>query len=290
MELIGSFGSRPITRQKGRCVVRSRLRSRSAAGKSISWNAVIHIGSVFTRPYRPNPPRFGEWFGQRREDNEAVSFSITQSAESHLRAAGTRAGLRTDPSRFGERRTARAGIPGGHPTGRVPVLVDDGVTLTESQAILAYLGDKTGRLWPASAAGRAQALQWLFFLSQHVMPAAGEVALRICSRVTGVPADETVIASGEKALPPVLSTDGSKSWDGRSSTARRTSPEVARGSDDPPGHSHKRGYRPSLRARRAIAACPPLLVPIIWGRGGNALTLVGHHHERDRRAEARCVV
>jgi len=92
-----------------------------------------------------------------------------------------------------------------NPAGRVPVLVDDGVTLTESQAILAYLGDKTGRLWPASAAGRAQALQWLFFLSQHVMPAAGEVALRIRSRVTGVPADETVIARGEHALPAVLS-------------------------------------------------------------------------------------
>ena len=93
-----------------------------------------------------------------------------------------------------------------NPAGRVPVLVDDGVTLTESQAILAYLGDKTGRLWPASAAGRAQALQWLFFLSQHVMPAAGEVALRIRSRVTGVPADETVITRGEQALPPVLGT------------------------------------------------------------------------------------
>jgi GST-like protein len=91
-----------------------------------------------------------------------------------------------------------------NPAGRVPVLVDDGVTLTESQAILAYLGDKTGRLWPASAAGRAHALQWLFFLSQHVMPAAGEVALRIRSRVTGVPADETVIARGEKTLPAVL--------------------------------------------------------------------------------------
>ena len=78
------------------------------------------------------------------------------------------------------------------------------MTLTESQAILAYLGDKTGRLWPASAAGRAQALQWLFFLSQHVMPAAGEVALRIRSRLSGVPADETAIARGEKALPAVL--------------------------------------------------------------------------------------
>jgi GST-like protein len=61
-------------------------------------------------------------------------------------------------------------------------------------------------LWPVSAAGRAQALQSLFFLSQHVMPAAGEVALRIRSRVTGVPADETVIARGERALLAVLGT------------------------------------------------------------------------------------
>jgi len=61
--------------------------------------------------------------------------------------------------------------------GRVPVLVDGGLTLPESHAILAYLGEKTGRLWPASPAGRAEALRWLFFLSQHIMPPAGEVAL-----------------------------------------------------------------------------------------------------------------
>src|SRR5437660_119106 len=66
-----------------------------------------------------------------------------------------------------------------NPSGRVPVLVDGDLTLPESQAILAYLGEKTGRLWPASAAGRADALKWLFFLSQHIMPAAGEVALRL---------------------------------------------------------------------------------------------------------------
>jgi glutathione S-transferase len=36
------------------------------------------------------------------------------------------------------------------------------------------------------------------------MPAASEVALRIRSRVTGIPAEETVIARGEQALPPVL--------------------------------------------------------------------------------------
>jgi len=84
------------------------------------------------------------------------------------------------------------------------VLVDGDLTLSESLAILAYLGEKTGRLWPASTAGRAEALKWPFFLSQHIMPAAGEVALRIRAKVLGITPDEAIIARGEKALPDVI--------------------------------------------------------------------------------------
>jgi glutathione S-transferase len=91
-----------------------------------------------------------------------------------------------------------------NPSGRVPVLVDGDATLTESHAILAYLGEKTGRLWPQSAAKRAEALQWLFFLAQHMMPPAGEVALRIRAKVVGIPVDEAVVAHGEQALKAVL--------------------------------------------------------------------------------------
>jgi glutathione S-transferase len=91
-----------------------------------------------------------------------------------------------------------------NPFGRVPVLVDGDLTLWESHAILDYLGEKTGRLWPTSAAGRADALRWLFFLSGHVAPLAGEVALRIRAKVLGIPADEATIAHGEKALPGVI--------------------------------------------------------------------------------------
>ena len=94
-----------------------------------------------------------------------------------------------------------------NPFGRVPVLVDGDLTLPESQAILAYLGDKTGRLWPTSEAGRAEALHWLFFLSQHIMPPAGEMALRFRAKVFGRPLDaagEATIKRGEEALPAPL--------------------------------------------------------------------------------------
>jgi GST-like protein len=96
-----------------------------------------------------------------------------------------------------------------NPAGRVPVLAYDDVTLRESHAILAYLGERTGRLWPATAAGRAEASQWLFFLSQHIMPHAGEVAMRIRAKVLGIPVDESTVARGEKALPtPITVVEG----------------------------------------------------------------------------------
>jgi glutathione S-transferase len=92
-----------------------------------------------------------------------------------------------------------------NPYGRVPVLRDGDLTLWESHAILAYLGEKAGRMWPASAAGKADALRWLFFLSGHVTPPAGDLARnRIAVKFIGGKPDEDAIARGEKALPDVI--------------------------------------------------------------------------------------
>jgi glutathione S-transferase len=91
-----------------------------------------------------------------------------------------------------------------NPFGRVPVLVDGSVTLTESHAILAYLGEKTGRLWPSTAGDRASALGWLFFLSQHIMLPAGDVAQRFRAKLFGRAVDEETVARGEQAVPPVM--------------------------------------------------------------------------------------
>lgn len=61
-----------------------------------------------------------------------------------------------------------------NPASQVPVLVDGDLTIAESNAIISYLGEKTGTLWPTDLRGRTQALQWLFFeAAQLASPANG---------------------------------------------------------------------------------------------------------------------
>lgn len=55
-----------------------------------------------------------------------------------------------------------------NPAGRIPALVDPqgpgGPTrLSQSGAIMMYVANKSGRMWPASDAGKIAALQWLMF-------------------------------------------------------------------------------------------------------------------------------
>jgi glutathione S-transferase len=47
-----------------------------------------------------------------------------------------------------------------NPFGQVPAIDDDGVVVTESGAILLYLGRKSGKLMPRDLAGEAQVLRW----------------------------------------------------------------------------------------------------------------------------------
>jgi glutathione S-transferase len=56
---------------------------------------------------------------------------------------------------------------------KLPVLNDDGFVLWESNAILAYLGERECRLWPLDAHGRGDAMRWLFFEARHLSEPIG---------------------------------------------------------------------------------------------------------------------
>ena len=60
-----------------------------------------------------------------------------------------------------------------NPAGRIPVLVDphgpEGRTvLSQSGAIMIYVANKSGKLWPAGDAAKIAALQWLMFACSDV--------------------------------------------------------------------------------------------------------------------------
>jgi glutathione S-transferase len=62
-----------------------------------------------------------------------------------------------------------------NPAGAVPVLeIEDGRTIAESNAILAYLAEGT-RFLPPERYQRAKVMQWLFFEQYHVEPVIGSL-------------------------------------------------------------------------------------------------------------------
>src|SRR5215813_14414629 len=62
-----------------------------------------------------------------------------------------------------------------NPNGKVPTIVDEGVTVFDSNAILLYLSEKTGRFLPEpKPALRGELLSWLMFVASGVGPYSGQ--------------------------------------------------------------------------------------------------------------------
>lgn len=87
-----------------------------------------------------------------------------------------------------------------NPNGKAPVLQDGDLTLWESNAILVYLGEKGGRLWPTSAADRGAALRWLFFESCHLADPIGTLWFSdFVAEKANLPPEEKIIAVQSRA-------------------------------------------------------------------------------------------
>jgi GST-like protein len=62
-----------------------------------------------------------------------------------------------------------------NPNAKVPVIVDGDVTVFDSNAILLYLAEKTGKFLPSNTpANRGELLSWLFFVASGVGPYSGQ--------------------------------------------------------------------------------------------------------------------
>jgi len=62
-----------------------------------------------------------------------------------------------------------------NPNSKVPVLIDRDTVIFDSNAILLYLAEKTGKFLPATtAAGRAELYSWLMFIATGVGPFSGQ--------------------------------------------------------------------------------------------------------------------
>jgi GST-like protein len=62
-----------------------------------------------------------------------------------------------------------------NPNAKVPTIVDGDVTVFDSNAILLYLGEKTGKFMPAkSDKARGELLSWLMFIASGVGPYSGQ--------------------------------------------------------------------------------------------------------------------
>jgi len=61
-----------------------------------------------------------------------------------------------------------------NPNGKVPAIVDEGITVFDSHAILLYLAEKHGRFLPSEPRARAATLSWLQLVATGLSPFSGQ--------------------------------------------------------------------------------------------------------------------
>jgi len=100
-----------------------------------------------------------------------------------------------------------------NPRGQVPVLDDEGFVLTQSLAIIAYLGDKYQRFWPDSPQERASAIEWLMFLASAVEDSVGTIWFnrRMKPRMKAEPNHDAVTAAIQRLKRPMKFIDATLS-------------------------------------------------------------------------------
>lgn len=92
------------------------------------------------------------------------------------------------------------------PSNKIPAIVDreTGVSIFESGAILMYLGDKTGQLYPAEAVKRIRVHEWLMWQMSSIGPMLGRAHAFLHFNPGKAPFAEEWFATEAKRLYGVL--------------------------------------------------------------------------------------
>ena len=61
-----------------------------------------------------------------------------------------------------------------NPNAKIPTLVDGGIRVFESAAIMTYLAEKTGRFLPLEGQARYETIQWTYFQMASIGPMMGQ--------------------------------------------------------------------------------------------------------------------
>lgn len=107
-------------------------------------------------------------YGLNTPNSYKVTIGLEEMGLAYaVRPVDVRAGAQFDPD-----------IVALNPNAKIPILTDDetGTTLAEANAILLYLAEKTGTLFPTSGGERAKGLELLFFQAASIGPLFGQRA------------------------------------------------------------------------------------------------------------------
>src|SRR5438067_3188557 len=104
------------------------------------------------------------------------SFAIGHVRDLRVRWALEEAGQNYEMRLIGFEETTNPAYRREQPFGQVPVLQDGGLTLFESGAILAHLGESYPVLMPSTRDERASVMMWMFAALNSVEPFVAELA------------------------------------------------------------------------------------------------------------------
>src|ERR1700761_95180 len=155
-----------------------RAREGGRGVRALLTNSSLAISAKHAHAWNAPPPQRPDFPGNEQKGDVMLKFYFNTAPNPNKVALFLEeSGLKFEPvpvdTRKGEQHTPE--FRKVNPNGKVPAIDDDGVFVFDSNAILLYLGEKTGKFMPPNnPKSRAEMLSWLMFIATGVGPYSGQ--------------------------------------------------------------------------------------------------------------------